>query len=288
MLVTVDTANSNQVECHRALTNALQTAYRVLENNGSCVDAVETAIKIMEDFPLFNAGRGAVLNNLGKCELDASIMDGKTKNAGAIGGITTVKNPISLARAVMEKTTHVFIIGESANNFAQEQNLEIVEPSYFITDLNIERLKKAQTAASSTPENKIGTVGAVALDKNGNLAAGTSTGGSVNKHHGRIGDSAIIGAGTYADNNTCAISCTGLGEIFMRNVSAYDIAALMEYKNLSVEQAANIIIKTKQEANTGGVIALDKSGNYAMPFNTAGMLRGYITENGQSKTYIYD
>jgi L-asparaginase / beta-aspartyl-peptidase len=277
-----------EADCKDALNMALQAGYKILQNGGNSLDAIEAAIRIMEDFPLFNAGKGAVIANSGQCELDASIMDGKNKKAGAVANITIAKNPISVARAVMENTEYVLLSNLGANKFAQEYDLEIVESSYFYTAKNLEKLRKAQEDEANIMPTKLGTVGAVALDKEGNLAAGTSTGGRTNKHFGRIGDSAIIGAGTYADNETCAVSCTGYGEIFIRHVIAYDTAALIGYKGLTLEEATNEIIHSRLPKDSGGIIAIDKEGNYAMPYNTAGMLRGYITNTGESKTYIYD
>jgi len=277
-------------ECKEALKLALQTGYNILRNGGTSLDAVEAAIKTMEDLPLFNAGKGAVLANSGICELDASIMDGKNKRAGAVAGITIAKNPIMVARAVMEKSDCVLMASHGADVFAQEQKLEIVTPSYFHTKENLEKLKQVQAVDENIEPSKSGTVGAVALDQEGNLAAGTSTGGRVaNKYSGRIGDSAIIGAGTFADNKTCAVSTTGYGEIFIRNVAAYDIAALIEYKGLSVQKAADIVIKSKIPllGGYGGVIIIDRHGHYAMSFNTETMLRGYITADGVSKIDIH-
>ncbi|MDX5442537.1 MAG: isoaspartyl peptidase/L-asparaginase [Hymenobacteraceae bacterium] len=288
-----------------ALNQALQAGYTVLKQGGSSLDAVEAAIVLMENSPLFNAGKGAVFTNEGKNELDASVMDGKTGKAGAVAGITTVKNPVKAARAVMEKSEHVMMVGAGAEKFAAAQNLEIVDPEYFKTETRYQQLQKLKEkekpvldhngGSGQAPElifiegQKFGTVGAVALDAYGNLAAATSTGGMTNKRYGRVGDSPIIGAGTYADNNTCAVSATGHGEFFIRNVVAYDIAALMKYKNMSVQKAAETVVLQKlvQQGGEGGVIALDKKGNIAMPFNTAGMYRGYIKANGTSQVAIY-
>ena len=216
-------------------------------------------------------------------------MDGRNKRAGAVAGITIAKNPIIAARAVMEKTDNVLIAGNGADMFAKEQKLEIVDSSYFLTEHRLEQLKKVEAADELACKNKMGTVGAVAIDQDGNLAAGTSTGGRLNnKRHGRIGDSAIIGAGTYADNNTCAVSCSGHGEIFIRNAIAYDIAALVEYKGLSVQEAANVICeKLLRAEGKGGVIVLDKNGNYAVRFNTESMIHGLITVNGDIETHIF-
>lgn len=289
-----------------ALNLALQTGYDILKKGGTSLDAVEATVRVMENSPLFNAGKGAVFTNEGKNEMDAAIMDGKTMNAGAIASVTNIKNPISAARAVMEKSEHVMMIGAGAEKFAKEKGLEIVDPSYFYTETRFKQLQNikdkekteldhsSDTTGTSSTENiyvegkKFGTVGAVALDAYGNLAAATSTGGMTNKRYGRVGDVPIIGAGTYADNNTVAVSATGHGEYFIRSVVAHDIAALMEYKNYTVKKAANEVVMDKlvKRGGEGGVIALDKNGNFAMPFNSAGMYRGYI-KNGKSEVAIY-
>jgi beta-aspartyl-peptidase (threonine type) len=246
---------------------------------------------MMEDCPLFNAGKGAVFNAEGKNEMDAAIMDGKTGLAGAVAGVTTIRNPITAARAVMAKSEHVMLAGKGAETFATEQGLAIVSPEYFFTQSRWDAYLKAKANADSIDalDKKHGTVGCVALDKYGNLAAATSTGGMMLKKYGRIGDSPIIGAGTYADNNTCAVSTTGHGEFFIRNVVAYDISALMKYKGLSLIQAANevIMIKLKNQGGDGGIIAVDKNGNIAMPFNTSGMFRGFIKSGGEMKVAMF-
>ncbi len=276
-----------------ALRQALQEGYAVLQAGGSSLDAVVAAIRVLEDSPLFNAGRGAVLNRDGVAELDATIMDGRTLKAGAVAGVQTVKNPILLARRVMEATPHVLLIGRAAEAFAQEQGLEIVPNEYFIVPerrLQLQRLREqgigiVPEEASST----YGTVGAVALDRRGNLAAGTSTGGLMGKLPGRVGDSAIIGAGTYADNATCAVSATGQGEYFIRGVVAHEIATLMKYASLSVQQAASAAIYGTLAGlgGQGGVIALDRNGQLAVVFNTEGMYRGYVDEHGHITIQIY-
>jgi L-asparaginase / beta-aspartyl-peptidase len=276
------------------LTEALQKGSDTLKKGGSSLDAVVVVIKILEDSPLFNAGKGAVFNSEGKNELDASIMDGKTLKAGAVAGVTTVKNPITAARAVMEKTVHVMLIGAGADKFAKEAGLEIVEPKYFFDQKRWDQYLKAKDKSDIGNQdpilNKYGTVGCVALDIYGNLAAGTSTGGLSNKKYGRVGDSPIIGAGTYANNNTCAVSCTGTGEYFIRNVVAYDISALMEYKGYAVQQAADTVInkKLKSQGGDGGLIALDKNGNFTMTFNTSGMFRGYANSDGELKVFLFN
>lgn len=285
------------------LEEAIKTGYAILEKGGSSLDAIEKTINVMENSPLFNAGKGAVFTNEGKNELDASIMDGKTLNAGAVAGVTTVKNPINLARAVMEKSEHVMFAREGAEQFAEEQGLEIVDPSYFYTDKRMNSLKRAQKreqveldhddkTAFYDPfikDDKYGTVGCAALDKNGNLAAGTSTGGMTNKRWGRVGDAPIIGAGTYANNKTCAVSSTGWGEYFIRGVVAYDISAMMEYGGKSLAEAAKIVIQEKvpEMGGDGGIIAIDHNGNMAMEFNTAGMYRASIDKNGKLEIAIY-
>jgi beta-aspartyl-peptidase (threonine type) len=291
------------------LEKALRSGYAILQSGGSSLDAVEAAVKVMEDSPLFNAGKGAVFTNEGKNELDAAIMNGKTLAAGSVAGITTVKNPITAARAVMERSQHVMLTGPGADKFAKEAGLEIVDPSYFYTEERWKGLQKVKamdagktqldhdsaghkTSALLGIENndhKFGTVGAVALDKQGNLAAATSTGGMTNKKFGRIGDAPIIGAGTYANNATCAISCTGWGEFFIRLCVAKTVSDLMEYKGLSLQQATDELIMKKVPAlgGDGGLIAIDKDGNIAMPFNTAGMYRGSITADGKVEVLIY-
>jgi beta-aspartyl-peptidase (threonine type) len=255
----------------------------------------------MEDSPLFNAGKGAVLTNEGKNELDASIMDGSNLMAGAVAGVTTIKNPITAAHAVMTKSKHVMMVGKGAEKFAEEQGLEIVDPAYFFDSIRYEQLLKIQekekvvnTNISDDPkdsvvkEEKFGTVGAVALDRYGNIAAGTSTGGMSNKRYGRVGDSPIIGAGTYAKNHTCGISATGWGEFFIRLSVAHDISSLMEYAGLPLEEAADVVIMKKLPAlgGDGGVIGLDRKGNIIMTFNTSGMYRGYKKGN-ETKTLIF-
>lgn len=281
-----------EAEYKAKLSEALQAGADILEAGGPGLDAVEAAIRIMEDSPLFNAGKGAVFNAEGVNELDASIMDGKTLNAGAVANVTTIKNPITAARLVMEKSPHVMLIKEGAEKFAAEKGLEIVDPSYFYTESRRNALENAQKReAENKPDEtkKSGTVGCVVLDIGGNLAAGTSTGGMTNKKYGRVGDSPVIGAGTYADNNTCAVSATGHGEFFIRNVVAYDIAARMAYRGESLESAANDVINNKLrslDAN-GGVVAIDKNGNIAMPFNTTGMFRGYLKPGADVKTFIF-
>ncbi len=283
---------------HDALQLALSSGYDVLEKGGTSLDAVMAAIKIMEDSPLFNAGKGAVFTNEGKNELDASIMDGSNLMAGAVASVTTIKSPITAAYTVMTKSEHVMMVGKGAEKFAQEQGLEIVDPSYFFDSLRWEQLQKAKANEADkraqlfdpyTNDTKFGTVGAVALDKFGNIAAGTSTGGMTNKRYGRVGDAPIIGAGTYANNKTCGVSATGHGEYFIRLSVARDIASLMEYKGFGLQQAADTVIHRKLEnlGGDGGIIALDRQGNVSMTFNSEGMYRGFIKKKGEGKTFIY-
>ncbi|MGA7615495.1 MAG: isoaspartyl peptidase/L-asparaginase [Thermoanaerobaculia bacterium] len=288
------------------LEEALRTGYTVLSKGGSSLDAVEASIRVLEDSPLFNAGKGAVFTHEGRNELDSSIMDGKSMNAGAVADVTIIKHPISAARAVMEKSPHVMLAGKGAELFATEQGLEIVDPSYFWTESRWKSLQNILIKERQEKENKsgsgagqatlelkdgdheFGTVGAVAVDRNGNIAAGTSTGGLTNKMYGRIGDSPIIGAGTYADNRTCGVSSTGTGEYFIRWHVASRISDLMELKGLSVDQAARQVIDfLTTVGGDGGVIAMDAKGNISMPFNTEGMYRGYIRADGTPHVFIY-
>ncbi|MFD1768554.1 isoaspartyl peptidase/L-asparaginase family protein [Sphingobacterium suaedae] len=286
------------------LTKSLQEGYRVISSGGKSVDAVCAAICIMEDSPLFNAGKGAVFNHNGKNELDASIMDGSTLRAGAVAGVHTIKNPITAAKAVMEKSEHVMLVGKGAEAFAVSQGVTAVDPSYFWTKSRWEALQellerdKGSTALDhdqrqsyapklNVREEKFGTVGCVALDQDGGLAAGTSTGGMTNKKYGRVGDSPIIGAGTYA-NTQAAISCTGWGEFYIRTAAAYDVVAQMTYGQVATAIAAQRVIdKIDALGGDGGMIVLDKNGQMAMPFNTAGMYRGTVTEDGVIEVRIY-
>ena len=266
------------------LDEAISHGYEILKSTGSSTDAVVETIKILENSPLFNAGKGAVFTNQGTIEHDASIMSGENLNAGASTGTMYVKNPITLAHSIMTNSEHVFLSREGAEEFAKMENLEIVEQDYFYTDFRFNQLKKQKNSPS-----KFGTVGCVAMDINGNLAAGTSTGGMTNKKWGRIGDSPIIGAGTYANNKTCAVSCTGSGEYFMRSVVAYDISALMEYKDLSLKEAVYKVIHKKLPSigGDGGLIAIDNRGNIVMDFNTPGMYRASINKDGEKNIAIY-
>ena len=293
------------------LTEALLAGYKALQDGKTSLDAVEIAIRMMEDSPLFNAGKGAVFTADGRNELDASIMDGNTLKAGGVAGLHHVKNPITLARAVMEKSPHVLMFGDGAEKFAKEWNIELVDEKYFWTQerwdgfQKIKQKEKEEKQKLRQQEPKkvselndgysekaqkiFGTVGAVALDKEGNLAAGTSTGGMDNKKYGRVGDSPIIGAGTYANNNTCGVSATGWGEYFIRLGVARDISALMEYRAMTVQAAADAVIKQKLQklGGDGGVIVMDKFGNMAVSFNTDGMFRAYIGSDGKPVVEIY-
>ncbi len=266
------------------LREAIRAGQKILSEGGSSLDAVEAAVRILEDSPLFNAGKGAVFTSEGRNELDASIMDGRTLKAGAVASVTRIRNPISLARAVMDRSENILLVGEGAEVFAKDQGIQLVDPKYFFTQERWDELQKAKERdkkpkgeAAPMPNEKHGTVGAVALDKQGNLAAATSTGGRTNKSFGRVGDSPIIGAGTYANNQTCAVSATGHGEFFIRLAVCYDISALMAYRGMSLKEAANAVIKEKltKLGGTGGIVAIDRDANVAMPFNTPGMYRGY-------------
>lgn len=295
-------SEEKEAEYKAKLEEAIRVGYSILDKGGSSLDAVEKTINVLENSPLFNAGKGAVFTNAETNELDASIMDGKTLNAGASAGTKTVKNPINLARAIMENSPHVMMAGDGAETFAKEQNLEIVSPEYFKTENRLNTLKrvikkeqektKNKTSAfydADIKDSKFGTVGCVALDKKGNLAAGTSTGGMTNKRYGRVGDVPIIGAGNYANNATCAVSGTGWGEFFIRATVAHDISALMEYKELSLEEAAKEVIlrKVPDLGGNGGIIAVDKNGNMVMEFNTAGMYRASMNDKGELTIGIY-
>ncbi|WP_035464286.1 isoaspartyl peptidase/L-asparaginase family protein [Algoriphagus vanfongensis] len=294
-----------EAEYRAKLEEALNAGYVVLEDGGSSLDAVIAAVNVMEDSPLFNAGKGAVFTNEGKNEMDAAIMYGADRNAGAVASLTTVKNPINAARAVMENSPHVFLTGRGAELFAAEQGLEIVDPTYFYTENRYNQLQKiietekTQLDHSALLElelqdpffkdRKFGTVGAVALDKDGNIAAATSTGGMTNKRYGRVGDVPIIGAGTYADNETCAVSATGHGEFFIRTVVGHEIASLMRYGQKTLAEAADEVVMDQlvKIEGSGGVISIDKYGNIAMPFNSEGMYRGYRKAGEKAEVMIY-
>jgi len=289
-------------EIRKVMQKALEEGYLILQEGGSSVEAVVTAIQVMEESPLFNAGKGAVFTWEEKNELDASIMEGAHGNAGAVAGVSTIRSPIEAAMHVMTNSPHVLLTGKGAEEFAEKEGLEMADPAYFYTEDRYRQLMRIKAASvenkeeskgsSYVPGNqtefKFGTVGAVALDKRGNLAAGTSTGGTTNKRYGRIGDSPIIGAGTYADNKSCAVSATGHGEYFIRNVVAYDIAARMKYQGKDLSTASEEVIRElKLKDGSGGVICLDAQGNIAMPFNTEGMYRGYIDQSGETVIEFY-
>jgi beta-aspartyl-peptidase (threonine type) len=293
-------------EYRSILKKALQEGYNVLNAGKSSLDGVQAAIHVLENSPLFNAGKGSVFANSGKNEMDAAIMDGSNLKAGTVSSISVIKNPIDAARAVMDQTEHVMLSGAEADKFAEEAGCEAVDSSYFYTEERWKQLIIAKTKAqpkTSSLNNieelktifgtkdldfKIGTVGGVALDKDGNLAAGTSTGGMTNKRYGRIGDSPIIGAGTYANNLTAGISCTGWGEYFIRTVAAHRVSALVEFGNKTLDEAAHQVINEIDEmGGDGGLIALDKNGNISTPFSTEGMYRGMVDEHGNISVYIY-
>jgi L-asparaginase / beta-aspartyl-peptidase len=291
-----------EAKYREALEEALKKGYEALtRDKGTSLDGVVAAIRVLEDSPLFNAGKGAVFTNDGRNELDASIMEGKERRAGAVAGVGTIRNPITAARVVMEKSPHVLLVGRGAELFVADHGIEFVDPSYFWTKERWVALQRAKEAEKKDPKKKgelprqrdryFGTVGAVALDAQGNLAAGTSTGGMTNKRYGRVGDSPIIGAGTYADNAACGVSCTGHGEVFIRHAAASDVVARMKYKKIGVKEAAEEVIGSlpDEEDGVGGLIALDAKGNFAMPRSPKceGMYRGYATQDGKFKVMIY-
>jgi beta-aspartyl-peptidase (threonine type) len=283
--------------CRAALQLSLKTGFDVLKRGGSSLDAVEAAVRVLEDDPHFNAGKGAVFTSAGTNELDASIMDGRTLKVGAVVSLTHVRNPISLARLVMEKSPHVMLDCAGAEAFARENGVELVDQKYFFTQERWDALQLLKAAANGggkgkkfivSEQDKHGTVGAVAVDQSGNLAAATSTGGTTNKHPGRVGDSPIIGAGTYANNATCAISATGDGEYFIRATAAHDVSALMEYRGLRLAEAAQAVLdKVEKLGGTGGLIGIDAKGAMTLPFNTSGMYRGYVDAAGKFVVDIY-
>jgi L-asparaginase / beta-aspartyl-peptidase len=285
-------------EYRAGIEHALRAGREILDHGGSSLDAVEAAVRVMEDDPDFNAGKGSVFTSGGTNEMDAAIMDGKTLSAGAVALLEHVRNPIVLARTVMEKSKHVMMVGRGAEEFAKRNGIELVDAKYFFTQRRWDELQKAKAAAKSAAEGgkkfiiseaeSRGTVGAVARDALGSLAAATSTGGTTNKLPGRVGDSPIIGAGTYANNATCAVSCTGDGEFFIRAAVAQRVSALMELREMSLAEAAERALADAQKlGGTGGLIALDKNGNVSLPFNTSGMYRGYLGEDGKVVIEIY-
>ena len=264
------------------INEALSAGFKILREGGTSLDAVTTAIVILEDLPLFNAGKGSVYTEMETQEMDSSIMDGESGKGGAVAGVSKIKNPVLLARMVMDKTEHVMLIGSGAEKFAKEQGIELVDPSYFYSEKNLKRVRKSKT------DEKLGTVGAAALDQSGNLAAATSTGGRTNKMTGRVGDSPILGAGTWAQNGLCAVSGTGHGEYFMRLLTAADVCKLMEYSNLSLEESTKIVVnKLTVIGAKGGIISIDSDGNISTQFNTKGMARGYQTNQLPRTFKIY-
>lgn len=284
----------------KGLQDALDSGFAVLQEGGSAVNAVKAAAVILEDNLLFNAGRGSVFTKKGLQEMDAAIMDGKTLAAGAVAGVRNVRNPIELATEVLRNSNHVFLSGKGANDFAIKQGVKLEPDEYFFSQFRYDQWKAVRDSDNYTldhtlhdlselQEKKFGTVGAVACDQDGNIAAATSTGGMTNKKYGRIGDTPLIGIGTYANNNTCAVSCTGHGEVFIKAVAAYDVSALMEYRGLTVEEASNEVVlhKLVKMEGEGGLISVDKQGNYALVFNSAGMYRGVKSSDGTNKVAIY-
>jgi len=295
------------------LHHIVQTAYKLLAEGKTALEAVTIAVQLLENCPLFNAGKGAVLNNKRKAEMDAALMCGKSLKAGAVCGVNNIKNPILLAQKVMEKSPHLMLAGRGAFEFAQKHGIECVDDTYFLTEIRLKQWKKAQQTGSIELDHqdddflanslnleyleqekrneKFGTVGAVAVDNQGNVAAATSTGGMTNKHQGRIGDSPIIGVGTYANNKTCAISCTGVGEIFMRHVIAYDVSCLMAYKGMGLHEASQHVIMeklpSKGHPDCGGLIAVDAQGNVAFPYNSTGMYRAWQQEGNDAQIAIF-
>jgi beta-aspartyl-peptidase (threonine type) len=299
-----------EIEYRDGLQNALATGWKILSARGSALDAVEATVSELENFPLFNAGRGSVFTHDGKNEMDACIMDGASLRSGAVAFVRNVRNPISLARLVMTETEHCLLAGVGAEEFARQMSIEFAPDEYFFVDHRYQQLLKARRAgvvqldhtadepqlieetdtivSAIVPSKPVGTVGAVACDFDGDLAAATSTGGMTNKKFGRVGDTPIIGAGTYAENSTCAVSCTGHGEYFMIGVTAYDLAARMKYKNLGLEAAAIETLDHLTEiGGEGGFIAVDRLGNVVLPFNSEGMYRGFVTSETAIKVEIY-
>lgn len=282
-----------------ALKEALDAGYSVLEHGGSAINAVKSSVVVLEDNALFNAGKGSVFTNEGLNEMDASIMDGSNLAAGAIAGVRNIRNPIELAEEVMLHSDHIFLIGQGANDFAVKRGMKLEPDEYFYSKYRHDQLRQIRDSDSyqldhtsnkeAAPDKKFGTVGAVACDSNGDVAAATSTGGMTNKRYGRVGDSPIIGAGTYANNKTCAISCTGHGEIFIKAVTAYDVSCLMEYKKMSLKEACDEVVLKKLVAlrGEGGLIGVDAKGNTAMIFNSPGMYRGFKNSDGENEIAIY-
>jgi len=287
--------DQKEKQYHRALKNSLKAGEKILVKGGSALDAVEAAVTVMEDSELFNAGKGSVFTHEGDHEMDASIMDGSDRNAGAVAGVKRVKNPIRLCKEILHHCEHVFLIGEGAERFAELRKLAREEKDYFSTEYRFSQLEKIRDTHQTLLDHsdhelkKFGTVGAVARDQKGNLAAATSTGGITNKRYMRVGDTSIIGSGTYAENDVCAVSSTGWGEYYIRAVAAYDVAAMMKYGNKSLEAAAAEVINKiiPKMGGDGGMIGVDAEGNIVMPFNTDGMYRGFIKSSGETATLIY-
>lgn len=284
-----------QKEYEQALLDAVNAGYEVLAQAGSALDAVSQAVVALENCPLFNAGRGSVFNHEGKHEMDASIMRGDTCDAGAVSGLRNVKNPVLLARQVMEQSEHVFLCGEGAEIFARKQGISFENDDYFYNAFRYEQYREALAADSiqldhtAAGDRKFSTVGAVALDASGNIAAATSTGGMTNKKYGRVGDTPVIGAGTYANNETCGVSCTGHGELFIRQVVAHQVHSMMKYGNYTLEAACEQVVMKDLVAikGEGGIIAIDKNGNISMPFNSEGMYRGFKKSDGTCAISMY-
>jgi beta-aspartyl-peptidase (threonine type) len=273
----------------QGLAESLSAGHEILNAGGTALDAVQKAVTIMEDNPLFNAGRGAVFTYEGRHSMDAALMDGRTLAVGAVSGVRHIKNPIALARLVMERLPHILLAGDGAEEFAKSNGIELMPDDYFYTERRWKNLQESKAGASSDHERAHGTVGAVALDRSGNLAAATSTGGMTNCRYARIGDTPIIGAGTYANNRTCAVSTTGHGEFFMRGVTSYDLSAMIEYRGMTLADAAAHAIHNRlaEIGGSGGLIAIDSRGNFALPFNTPGMYRGYFMDGGRAETAVF-
>lgn len=300
-IVKADMTPELEAAYRQALQEALDSGFGVLENGGTSVNAVKAAVVVLEDNPLFNAGKGSVFTKKGLNEMDAAIMDGYSLNAGAIAGVRNIRNPVELAEEVMLHSGHIFLSGKGANDFAIKQGIKLEPDDYFYSEYRYDQWReirdsdlyqldhKNDTLVGLMKDKKFGTVGAVACDEEGNIAAATSTGGMTNKRYGRIGDSPMIGVGTYANNNTCAVSCTGHGEIFIKAVAAYDVSCLMEYKNLSLQEACEEVVLKKLVAmnGEGGLIGIDSSGNVAMVFNSAGMYRATKNNSGENVVAIY-
>lgn len=279
-------SNETEIKYKQGLKEALRAGYLVLKNNGTHLDAVQASLHSLENNPMFNAGRGAKVNQKFECELDASIMDGINRACGAVGGVKRIKNPIDGARLVMETTRHVLLIGDAADKYAESKGVTMVPNKYFMTSDMIKEWYDVRNSETSEKPNQHETCGAIALDVNGNLAAGTSTGGITNKMAGRVGDAPIVGAGTYANNDACAVSCTGLGENMIRRAIAFDVRARMVYLNETLEVAGDTVL-SGLEPNTGGFISIDKKGNFHCPYNSPGLKRAWVSDDGKAKIIIF-